>query len=326
MKDIPDYSKKDEIDLVEILAVFLKRKWIIIIPTVISFIFSFVYVFLNKSNEIVIYKANIVITPPQLYKIRENRLLDSFSPELDGLINKIENELFLLSSSEINGRNVIHFTYDISIIKTQKASEPLNIDVSGDQINIISKIEGKDTINIQITGQKEKIIEAVKSIHPLLADLQNEVTAKNQKIFVQNQEALQDIILQKRELFNTIMSYLEGKLILKLPQGNADVVVGSLITLEDAITDLELIKEQNKSLQLTNGNFAMVTGNKISIIKNNLAGIASYLNREYSKKRLVFVVIAIILLTFIVSLFLAFVIEFFSREDVKRRLKEKTNK
>ena len=238
MKDIPDYSNKDEIDLVDILAVLIKRKWFIITFIAIAFIISALYVYFSKKS----YIANIVITPPQVYIIGDNRLLTPANPQLDGFLSKIENELYIKSSSVNEGQKAHHFTYEVNIIKAKTGSIPLNINVSGKQINIIGEAE-ENLINIKTTGQKEKIEEALKSVYNLFIDFQNEMNKNNQKIFKQNQDALQSIILQKREMQNTIMSFFKERTILKLPQGTEGAVLNSLITLDSTITDLEETKE-----------------------------------------------------------------------------------
>ncbi len=323
MKDIPDYSNKDEIDLVDILAVLIKRKWFIITLIAIAFIISALYVYFSKKS----YIAKIIITSPQEYGIGENRLLSPSCPELDEFLNKINRELSIKSLSRSADQKVHHFTYEANIIKVQTGSKPLNINVSGKQINIIYNEQEEASINIQITGQKEKIEEALKSVYTLFIDFQNEMNKNNQKIFKQNQDALQSIILQKREMHNTIMSFFEERTILKLPQGTEGAVLNSLIALDSTITDLEETKEVNKSVQLMKGDFAIVRGDlKISIDKNNLASIASYISPEKSKKRQLLPVIVSVFLAFFVGVFLAFVIEFFSREDVKRKLREIKNR
>ena len=327
MKDSQNYFNKNEIDLVDIIAVLLKRKWIIIIPTIIAFILSSVYLSFRAYNlhKIKDIEINVVIIPPQLYKIGENRLLISSYPQLDDFVDKIENELYIKSSSASEGKNVQHFTFNANIIKDNTQRKTLGINVSGKQINIIRE-EEKISINIQIAGQMEKITEALKSIPQLLNDFQNEANEKNQKIFVQNQEALQNIILHKRNMFNTMMSFLEGKPISKIPPGSEDTILDSLITLDNAITDLENTKELNKSIQLMKGNFTVVTETGIRIDSNNLANIASYIAPVKSIKGQLMLVIVCVLLAFFIGILLTFLIEFFSREDVKRRLREVKNK
>ncbi len=199
----------------------------------------------------------------------------------------------------------------------------------GKTISIIDK--EANLIYIQITGQKEKIVEAIKSIYTLSIDFKNEANKNNQKTFKQNHEALQSVILQKREMRNTIMSFFEERTISKLPLGTEGAVLSSLITLDSTLTNLEETKELNRFVQLMEGDFEIVIGNlktgiRTSIDKNNVESIESYISPEKSKKRQLLPVIVSVFFAFFVGIFIAFVIEFFSREDIKRRLREIKNK
>ena len=116
--------------------IFLKRKSLLYkelytiyvsqVHTPITLFSSSIYIAFSKKN----YKANIVISPHQIYKIGENRLLSHSYPELDGFLNKIENELYTKSSSESEGQKEQYFTYEVKINKDE-----MEISLSNDKLS-----------------------------------------------------------------------------------------------------------------------------------------------------------------------------------------------
>ncbi len=307
-KEMSDRYKNDEIDLIDIMAVLIKRKWVIIGLLLTALILSGAYVaFLREIN----YKANIIITPPQEYNIitppqeykvgQNSRLLPS-SPLIDTFTSTIKKSF---SSQIIKGSNAAeeqYYTYDVNVT---------------------------EDINIHITGKSEKIIvDAILPLYNLYINFENTINRKNKKIFKLTQDSLENALIQKREMIKNLSLILNTKTLSKLPAGSENAILYMINTLSSDITKIEIIKGFNEELELSKGSFILAgSGSKeIVVDHDNLGNLGPYITPEKSRKRQLLPVIISVFLALFVGIFLAFIIEFFSREDVKKRLKEIKNK
>ena len=307
-KEIPDRYKNDEIDLIDIIAVLIKRKWIIIGVVVASLVLSGVYVaYFREIN----YKAEIIIKPPQVYEIEQKGLLIPKNSQMDIFLNIAKKELSSQKRSISNEEREQHYTYTVEV--TEK-------EISVDE-RIITEITD---INIQITGQKEKIAEVIPSLYKPFIDFENKVEGKNRKIFNLTQTSLENSLIQKREMIKSLSLVLNKETLSRLPAGGENAVLYMINTLSSDITEIEITKGLNEELELSKGSFILVGSgaNEIVVDHDNLGNLESYITPEKSRKRQLLPVIISVFLAFFVGIFLAFVIEFFSREGVKKRLRE----
>ena len=314
MKEIPDYKKNDEIDLIDILGVLIKRKWIIIGFILTAFIFSGLYVIFKnikdtqEVNEIQSYKSSIIITPPQVYTIQSNNLLAPNISRVDIYLKLIRDELNLKSYKQNNDAQEYYYNYEINIVK-----DPV----------------GKKLINISIAGQKREIIKAISYLYSLYTIYESEINKKNQKNYELTQNTLQKYLEQKKKLLDKYILILNQEELSNLPFGST--IINNITALSSKIPTIEKTKELNEMVKLLKGDFKLLKDQREIIInKDNIVNIEYYLQPEEelveepekSMKRQLLPVIISVFLAFFVGVFLAFIIEFFSREDVKRRLKK----
>lgn len=319
MNEINNHNQIDDIDILDIINVVIKRKWVVVTLTLLALVLSSIYVIMSEIR----YTANIIVASPQQYKIGKNRLLLPSPIPSDNYLYTARNELTTISSELAKEQKATSFTYDVQFIKQETIDKYLYTQTSG-------VARDAHFIYIRITGHKEQLIETANSLYFLFTRFQNEVGEKNQKIFEKNQDALAKNIQQKREIQNTITSYIKN-VPFKSPEEPKAAMVTSLTTLDSIITISEETFEANEILKLMNGSFVMIKGDSekdenILLNNSNLHNIASYIFPEKSRKRYFLPIIASVFLTFIASIFLSFVINFFSREDVKKRLGEVKNK
>jgi len=280
-KEIAEYKSNDEIDLVDILVVILKRKWIIIGLVLAALVLSGIYVALFSKTS---YKAEITINPPRGYKIEQNGLLGTKNAKMDSFLSTIKNELS--SQKEI---------------KTMVTSDKVNI-----------------------TGQKENIAEAILALYQLLMNFENKVEGKNSEILNVTQNSLEKALIQKNGMVKNLTIMLNRETLAKLPAGSENAILYMINTLSSDIIEIEIIKGLNEELELSKGSFVLAGSESGEIVLNqkNIDNLRSFITPEKSKKRQLLPVIISVFLALFVGVFLAFVIEFFSKEDVKRRLRK----
>ena len=310
MEEIPDYKRNDEIDLIDILGVLIKRKWIIIGFILTAFIFSGLYVIFKnikdtqEVNEIQSYKSSVIITLPQVYTIKPDNLLVPNISRVDIILKRINDNLNLKSYKQNNDVQEYYYNYEINIV-----NDPV----------------GNKLIKISIAGQKREIIKAISYLYSLYTSYESEINEKNQKNYEFTQNTLQKNLEQKTKLLDKYTFILNQEELPNLPFGST--IINNITALSSKIPTIEKTKELNEMVKLLKGDFKLLKDQREIIInKDNLVNIEYYLQPEdkpvKSKKRQLLPVIISVFLAFFVGVFLAFIIEFFSREDVKRRLKK----
>ncbi len=303
LKEETDYTYNDEMDLVEIFAIILKRKWIIIIPTIIAFILSSIYVsfriyvYSSKDN----YKAEIIITPPQVYTIEQNYNLYPENAQIDNFAITVTEEL-----------------------SSQNVSKSYTFSVKAIEDNITTNKQ----ININIVGQREVLVPVIMSIYMLFVEYEKKIDEKNIERFNLIQQSIKNALIWQKEMAKNFSLVFNGEALAKLPAGVENAFFYIISNFGVDILDMEIAKGLNNELELSRGSFSLVGNEKKEIIitKENIENIGIYLTPEKSRKRQLFPVIISVLLSFLISIFIAFVIEFFSRNDVKRRLRTIINK
>lgn len=315
MKEIPKYKKNDEINLVDILAAIIKRKWVIIWLMLIAFILSGLYVYFDKQKP-QSYRASIIIDFPQEYAVEKEYLLTPVDTKIDNIYKRINDELNSKAFSQKNGGREYYYDYELKILTDMILPDTLEKD-------LISAQPGG--IDVTITGQKEEVAKAVSYLYILYNDYRDEIQNKNKRIFELTQSILQNTLKQKKELLEKYTLILDQDAVRKLPQES--IIINGLVALSSDIPMIEESIELNKMVELLEGDFKLIrSGREIRISKDNIEDIENYLESAVSSnsmKRKLLPVFVSVFLAFFVGVFLTFVIEFFSREDVKKRLREK---
>lgn len=306
MSNENDRIREDEVDLVDILRIIIKRRKIIIWSIVLAVILSGIYVVYPRKKPT--YTTNMIIEPPQEYNIDGRNLLHpSAASELDLFLSKVKNQLNRHSYSYITEEKEreYHYTYSVNLDKDKA---------------------GNRQITISLTGKKEKALGAVQMLYAMYGDFKKKIERKNKYLVQIAEESLQNDLEKKSEMYNKLTKFLSEDKIIVLPQGSEDAILNTIRILVNDITDIKKTMKLNKSVELLEGGFFMVKKNETthmeSITNNDSEKIAYYIRPEKSKKRQLLPVILSGFLALFAGIFLAFVVEFFSREDVKQRLKE----
>ncbi len=296
MEEIPDYKRNDEIDLIDILGVLIKRKWIIIGFILTAFIFSGLYVIFKnikdtqEVNEFQSYKSSVIITLPQVYTINPDNLLVPNISRVDIILKLISDELNLKSYKQNNDVQEYYYNYEINIV-----NDP---------------VENK-LINISIAGQKREIIKAISYLYSLYTSYESEINEKNQKNYELTQNTLQKNLEQKTKLLDKYILILNQEELSNLPFGST--IINNITALSSEIPTIEKTKELNEMVKLLKGDFKLLKDQREIIInKDNIVNIEYYLQPEdkpvRSKKRE--------LLPVIISVFLAFFVGAYSGAKV----------
>ncbi len=303
----------DGIDLVEIIAVILKRKWIIIGFLLVAIILSGIYVAFFMETY---YKANIIISPPQEFEANPNGQLIAKNTQLNILLFHLKNTL----NTNRSGKRDIDQKYSYEITTNLKGYILANIDPTNQIIPI--------QINIMITGHKEKIKEVIASLYNTYSDFVITTDKKNKHLFKISQNFLDNTLVYKSEMIKRYYALVNEDSLSKLPRGSENAILYMINTLSSDIMNIKIIIGLNDSSEEYKGSFAVRGGDttKIIVKQESLNKIGTYIRPQKSKKRQLLPIMVSLVLALFVGLFLVFVIDFFSQEDVKKRFKEIRNK
>lgn len=293
-----EYIKNDEIDLVDILSVIFKRRWIIIWIVLASFVLSLMYVRFFTTTR---YRTSVRIQLPQVYQIGDDNTLVPSEYDYSELIYRIKN-------------------YFNNLLNQQDREEGAKItgyglDIKGSQV--IVRVSNSDV---------GRISEIVNDLYSMYSDVESKVEKKNKAMYELAQRSLQKIIEQKEGIVNQItLATLSD--FLKRDPSEFNRTVEILNNLSFDIIKLQRIKNLNNEAELRRGMFELVgksvNGRENSMIVGNqsdLENASKYIYPEKSRKRRYLPVVVAVFLGFFIGIFLAFVVEFFAREDVKSRL------
>jgi len=288
----------EEINLIDILIVLIKRKWIIIGLVLISLIASRIYVeFLTVTT----YKTTVNIQLPQTYNIDEYSLLQANYPE--------PNEFIMLINESLNT-----FITDINKSDQETLFYSLN--------------QKKKELTIQLSDDRKNIQKAILILYNIYQDLSQKMKGKNNNLYKLAQTTIEQNIIQKKQMIKNLSILLSKKSLTQLPAGSENAIIYLINTLSNDIMKLERNKGLNKEFSLQAGKFEVLGKTNSIFITNRqtLSNVDTYIYPEKSKKRKLLPVIVSVFLSFFIGIFLAFVIEFFSREDIKKRLREAMKK
>jgi len=309
LEETKDIGREDEIDLVDILTVLIKRKNIILWIVVLAVVVSGLYTYFSKRD--INHTIKLVLSPSQeLSSIDENNALRPSNAQVDIFLNNIRKKLYKRSFEMVNGERLRNYTF-----KIERSTD----DVTGSRM-----------INITLTGKKEKVLESVNLLYNMYNNFEKEIDLKNKNTAKIADIALKTDLNEKTDMLERLKRFIsEGKL-LTLPQGSETAILNTLSSLISEITWITRTIELNKTVELMEGDFYIVRQNDWSCMEavnpGMLEDLESYLKPEKSIKRQILPVVVSVFLAFFVGIFMAFVCEFFSREDVKKRLKEAANK
>jgi len=307
-EETKDIRREDEIDLVDILTVLIKRKNIILWIVVLAVVVSGLYTFYSRRD--INHTIKLALSPSQELFIDENNALRPSNAQVDIFLNNIRKKLYEKSFEMVNGERVRNYTF--------------KIERSADDVT------GPSMINITLTGKKEKVLESVNLLYNMYNNFEKEIDLKNKNTAKIADIALKTDLNEKTDMLERLKRFIsEGKLLI-LPQGSETAILNTLSSLISEITWITRTIELNKTVELMEGDFYIVRENDWSHMEavnpGMLEDLESYLKPEKSIKRQVLPVVVSVFLAFFVGIFMAFVWEFFSREDVKKRLKEAANK
>jgi hypothetical protein len=304
-------NNNHEIDLVDIVAVIMKRKLFIIIFLISAFLLAIAYVIgIGRNN----YVSTIVITPPKVFDVYQNGFLKSDTPQIENFVFSIKEFLGKQLNIHTNIKKDRYFTYTVSFPTMPKEHS------NSDELSstIVSKI------NIELTGQEEKLIKVITSLYQLFLDFENRVAMRNDEIMNLTTRSHQNALTQKKNRINKLSMSLNNDTLINVTEGSEETIIQQINTLNSEITEIEMIMKINAQLELSRGSFIIVNKeiSETIINKDNLKDVGSYITPKRPIERSTFIVIISAVISFIVSVLLAFIIEFFSKEDVKKRLQE----
>ena len=326
MKELPEYQRNHDIDLVDILAVLIKRKWIIIGFVLIAFIFTGLNVIKKKGNGELNYSFSVIITLPQTFSIESNNFLALETSRVDILLSSDPSRVDILLSSDTSRAGIIlNAIRDELNLKSYKIINNVFEYYYNYEVTLQEDQLGQPLIKITIEGDKQKIIQAISYLYLIYINFDNEINEKNQIYFQSAQNTLQRNIERKKELLDKYISILDQKELKNDPLSTT--IINQIPTLISEISIFERTLELNKSTKLLNSKFILLKNlREIIINKDNIANIDHYIMIEKdpapSKKRQILFIVISVFLAFLVGIFFAFVVEFFNREDIKKRLKE----
>lgn len=290
---IERYKSNDEIDLVDILAVIIKRKWTIIILIVISFVLSLAYVKLYKGKSIS-FSANLNITLPEEYTINTNYILSKKDSDVTFFIDKINQEF-----SQYKNEN--------------KGLTELSINLNKTSINVVIS-----------ANNKNDVYKTSLYIYGLYKNYKNKIFKKNKNLYEIAQNSLDQKLNQKQAIINMLMENLNKSSSLNKNHETNGAIVYVIDFLSNDVSNIERIKALNQEVLLKEGKIEISDGaNQLILNDSTISNIKNYIKpKTPSRKKTLLPIIVSVFLALFVGIFLAFVIEFFSREDVKKRLRE----
>lgn len=300
--------RDEEIDLVDVIAVLIKRKNIIIWLVLATLIFSGLYTI--SSIKKINYTIKLNIVPSRELTIDVNNALTLENAQLDTFISNVRKSLYEHSSDIPDGKRKTNYTFQI------EESEDI--------------VTRSSTVVITLTGNKEKVIEGIKILYSIYGNFENEINLRNEKTLRIAETALEADLNEKTEMLERLKRFInEGKLF-TLPQGSETTIMNTLNSLTAEIIKIKRNLELTKTIELRGGNFYIVKENKWKhmepVNQNTLDNLETHLRPEKSKKRMMLPVVVSVFLAFFIGVFMAFVVEFFSREDVKKRIREAAKK
>lgn len=292
---IERYKSDDEIDLVDILAVLIKRKWIIIILIVLSFVLSFTYVKIHHTKSLN-YKVSIITSLPEVYVIKNDYILGKRAQDTSLFIYELNQKINQYKTNNDGLANIV-----------------------------VTTIKNRNNVNISIDAKsKNSAKEASFFIYKIYKSYKKTTLNKNKKLFELAQASLDHELEQKSAILNMLMKNINND--------SSKNINGAIIYIIDSlsndVSNIKRIKALNQEVLLNEGKIEISDGTKQLILNDStISNIKNYIKPETpsKKKRLLPIIISVFLALF-VGIFLAFVIEFFSREDVKARLKEASKK
>ncbi len=299
-----DTVKNDEIDVIQLLSVLFKRKWIIITITFVGFIISFFYFNYIKKES---YKTQINIFLPESLYVSEDYLLAPGQTDLEPFMKQLRNELYLQMENKNNTYDRLSYTLDISTYTDNLQS---------DQI--------RKSILITLIGNKDKINKAIKLLYKNYSKFKETVLNKNKYLTEITRQAFENSLSNKIKLLDTLKSInTEGKYKINA-LANGENIFYTINEINNEIITITKNIKLNKAVEFFEGDFLLLQGNQKTsmdiLIKENTGSLAKYIKPVQSKKKKDFIIIAFTILFFLVAILAAFIVEFFSREEVKQRL------
>jgi len=290
-----------EIDLVDIILVLIKRKWIVAATIIAGLIIAFVYTDILAQEKVSIFKSQITITLPEKYNVSIKGIITTSNINPYIFAETLKKEF---NKKILNDKNAAKKDYNYSIVvdDIKRTSNP--------------------SLHLTITDTRETIVQLVKRVFTIYTTFTESVTKQNKKIYNTVQEELDRSIENNTALKQQLRQLLKTGELTELPENKLSIVLETIRTLNQQIIDANIKKTINKSIMSYNGEFTLIENksNQININKANVDSIEAYLVPIQRKKANVPFII-IILVTIFASLFLAFTVEFFSREDVKQRIR-----
>ncbi len=304
MKELPEYQRNHDIDLVDILAVLIKRKWIIIGFVLIAFIFTGLNVIKKKGNGELNYSFSVIITLPQTFSIESNNFLALETSRVDILLSSDPSRVDILLSSDTSRAGIIlNAIRDELNLKSYKIINNVFEYYYNYEVTFQEDQLGQPLIKITIEGDKQKIIQAISYLYLIYINFDNEINEKNQIYFQSAQNTLQRNIERKKELLDKYISILDQKELKNDPLSTT--IINQIPTLISEISIFERTLELNKSTKLLNSKFILLKNlREIIINKDNIANIDHYIMIEKdpapSKKRQILIIVISVFLAFLV--------------------------
>ncbi len=296
-------DKTDEIDLVNVIVVFLRRKWFIAGFVIVFLALALVYTTAIKEPE---YYVHAIAIPPQSYEIDAESILNPAPVNASLLFSHLKNSLYETSQDE--GRETPLYSY-------RARAELDNME--------------NPFLEIDITGDKAAIVKAVQSMYEIQSSYVNTLRTKNKQAYAVIQESSKESVLRYKELYENL-----SKILLQEREnsiGLESVNLGALSELISEMHRIENIRAINKTVSLSYGGLFIVQKSKtavkeIRIHDGNINRIGNYVGSAQSRRRRMMPVVMTFILALLLGFFIAFALEFLSRPDVRDRLRKDVKK
>jgi len=297
--------RNDEIDIIRLLSVLLKRKWIIISITFAGFIISFYYLNYVKKES---YKTQINILLPESLYISEDNLLTPGLTDPASFMKQIRNELYL-QQLENNHSKYDRLSYTIEIASYKDVLKSGNL---------------KYSIMITLRGNKEKLNKAIKLLYKNYSMFKENILDKNKYLTEITQKALEKKLSNKIALLNSLnLITTEGTFKINT-MVNGQNIFYTINEINDEMSTITKNIQVNNAIDFFEGDFLLSEGSQKTsmdiLIKENQGSLVKYIKPVQSKRKKSFIMIALIILFFLIAILAAFIVEFFSSEEVKKRL------
>jgi len=294
-------SKDNNIDLIDFLIVIIRHKWVVLGIIITAVIAAIAYANLFKHQDIIRYSAEVIIRLPEQYRIASRYYLSPSKIDPNVFLTKL-NDALARAKAEIKS-NKEDFQYTMIMEEPKRVSTP--------------------SLSITLSGFKETVIDKVFLMQKSYSDFSQSVYQRNNDLLNTIQRTIEEQRIENSRIRKKLYLFMEHAQLQKLSESEKLSALDMLYRYNLENATLNIARDFNKNVLLYRGDFILYKNesNHISLINENPEVVASYLKPLQSRRKIIIPVIALLLVGIFAAVLAAFVIEFFTREDVRNRLR-----